>query len=195
MSTVDTNVLVADYLKRLEHAARALPRSRRAELVAEIRAHIDEALRETGSADELAVRNVLERLGPPEEVAAAELPPRPGGGKLELAAVILIAVPFVGWILGSTLVAFSRAWTNREKLTGIAICLVPVLVFGLGLLVVGSDGGAVPLGEPGEPLPEDGGTGPAELFVLFATFLAGPLAAVYLGTRLRRHPAPAAGSA
>jgi hypothetical protein len=194
MSTVETNALVTDYLKRLERAARSLPRSRRAELVGEIRAHIDEALRESGG-DEVAVRNVLERLGPPEEVAAAEIPPRPAGGKLELAAAILIAVPFLGWVVGIALVAFSRAWTNREKLAGIAICLVPVLVFGLGFALVGSDGGTVPLGEPAEPLSQDDGTGAAELFVLFATFLAGPLAALYLGTRLRRHPAPSAESA
>jgi HAAS domain-containing protein len=194
MSTVDQNALVADYLRRLEQAAGPPPKSQRSELVGEIRAHIDEALREDGG-DEVAVRNVLERLGPPEEVAAAQIPPRPAGGKLELAAAILIAVPLVGWVLGAVLVAFSRAWTNREKLTGIAICVVPFLVFGLGFALVGSDGGAVPLGEPGEPLPQDDGSGAAELVVVLATFLAGPVAAVYLGTRLRRDPAPRAESA
>ena len=75
MTTSHTNEIVAAYLRRLEQAADSLPRSRRAELVAEIREHIDDALLEAGAADEVAVRNVLERLGPPEEIAAAASPP------------------------------------------------------------------------------------------------------------------------
>lgn len=63
MTTVHTNRLAADYLRRLEQAAAPLARSRQAELVAEIRAPIDDALLEAGAADEVAVRNVLERLG------------------------------------------------------------------------------------------------------------------------------------
>ena len=92
-----TNRLVQDYLRRLEQAAAPLPRSRRAELVAEIREHIDDALLEAGAADEVAVRNVLERLGPPEEiVAAAATPTGPTGraGRLEIGALIALAVPF-----------------------------------------------------------------------------------------------------
>lgn len=48
MTTVHTNKLVEDYLRRLEHAAAPLTRSRRAELVGEIREHIDDALLEAG---------------------------------------------------------------------------------------------------------------------------------------------------
>jgi uncharacterized membrane protein len=195
MSTAHANALVSDYLRRLDRAAAPLPRSRRTELVAAIREHIDDALLEADASDEVTVRNVLERLGPPEEIAAAAEPSRRDAGRLELAATILIAVPLVGWVLGVALVAFSRAWTNREKLTGIAICLVPVLAFGLGLAVAGSDSAgstAVPL----EPLPQeevsmsngDGALGPIELVVMLGTLLAGPFAAVYLGTRLRGRP-------
>src|SRR3712207_8779106 len=43
-------------------------RSRRAELIAEIRGHIETALREEEAAGEAAVRNVLDRLGPPEDI-------------------------------------------------------------------------------------------------------------------------------
>ena len=50
--------------------------SRRAELVAEIREHIEAALRQEDAASEVAIGNVLERLGPPEEtIDAAEPPP------------------------------------------------------------------------------------------------------------------------
>jgi hypothetical protein len=40
MTTMETHRLVDDYLRRLEEAAAHLQRTRRAELVAEIREHI-----------------------------------------------------------------------------------------------------------------------------------------------------------
>jgi len=67
---VHTDPLVDDYLRRLDAAASALPAYRRDELVSEIRDHIKEALRQTPG-DKAAVHNALERLGPPEEIAAA----------------------------------------------------------------------------------------------------------------------------
>ena len=58
-----------------------MQRSRRAELIAEIREHIEAALREEDAASEVAVRNVLERLGPPEEIVeAAEPEPEASSG-------------------------------------------------------------------------------------------------------------------
>jgi hypothetical protein len=68
---VQTDPLVDDYLRRLDIAASALPAYRRDELVSEIRDHLREALRQTPAGDKAAVRNVLERLGPPEDIAAA----------------------------------------------------------------------------------------------------------------------------
>ena len=74
MTTMQTDRLVDDYLSRLEAAAAHPQRSRRAELIAEIREHIEAALREEDAAGEVAVRNVLERLGPPEEIVEAAEP-------------------------------------------------------------------------------------------------------------------------
>src|SRR4249920_3763147 len=68
---VTTDPLADDYLRRLDAAASALPAHRREELVSEIRGHLQEALRQAPAGDETAVRNMLERLGPPEEIAAA----------------------------------------------------------------------------------------------------------------------------
>ncbi len=67
-----TDPIVADYLRRLDAAAAGLPAGRRAELAAEVREHIDTALAEAGAADEVTVRNTLDRLGSPEEIVAAE---------------------------------------------------------------------------------------------------------------------------
>lgn len=72
---VHTDPLVDDYLRRLDAAASALPPPRRDELVSQIRDHLQEALRQTPPGDKAAVRNILERLGPPEEIAAAAEPP------------------------------------------------------------------------------------------------------------------------
>jgi hypothetical protein len=68
---VTTDPLADDYLRRLDAAASALPAHRRQELVSEIRDHLQEGLRQAPAGDETAVRNMLERLGPPEEIAAA----------------------------------------------------------------------------------------------------------------------------
>jgi hypothetical protein len=48
MIAVETDRLVDEYLRRLEAAAAELPRDRRAELVAVIREHIENALRGGG---------------------------------------------------------------------------------------------------------------------------------------------------
>jgi hypothetical protein len=115
--------LVRDYLGRLHAAGWGLEPARREELLAEVREHIDEALRAeraAGNDGEVVVRNILERLGLPEEIVRAEsegqpyvahsaLPPgyaptgvpgQQGGadvstrlwGPVEIAAVLLLSV-------------------------------------------------------------------------------------------------------
>ena len=196
MITMDTDRLVDDYLRRLESAAAHLQRSRRAELVSEIREHIEAALREEDAAGEAAVRNVLERLGPPEEIVdAAEPPPTPARtGKLEIAALIALVVPFIGWLFGIVLVLVSQAWSRRDKAVGIALALAAVLLPFLTLAAGSEHAGSSPLpvGEQRAPLPEAGGgdgTSIVEVMLFAVIFLAGLPSALYLGWRLRRHPA------
>jgi hypothetical protein len=192
--TVHTNEIVAAYLRRLEQAAAPLPRSRRAELVAEIREHIDDALLEAGAADEVAVRNVLERLGPPEEIAAADNPPAVAparAGRLEVAALIMLAVPFVGWLIGIPLVLLSQAWAGRDKAIAVLLGLSPLFVGALTVVASRDGGGAnVPVGTPIEPSSD--GLGPLEVGILSLGFLGGLVGAVYLALRLRRAGPPRA---
>ena len=79
---MDTDPLVRDYLGRLDAASAGLAAGRRTELATEVREHIDAALADAGNADEVTVRNTLERLGSPEEIVAAEggtpISPEPG---------------------------------------------------------------------------------------------------------------------
>jgi uncharacterized membrane protein len=194
MTIVHKNELVAAYLRRLEQAAAQLPRARRAELVAEIREHIDDALLEAGAADEVAVRNVLERLGPPEEIAAAAGPPATvpaRAGRLEIAALITLAVPFAGWLVGIPLVLISQAWAGRDKVIAVALGLSPLFVGALGIVATrGGNGVDVPVGTPVEPA--TGGLGPLEVGILSLGFLGGLVGAVYLALRLRRTASPRA---
>lgn len=175
MTTMQTDRLVDDYLSRLEEAAAHLQRSRRAELIAEIREHIEAALREEEAAGEVAVRNVLERLGPPEEIVeAAEPPPearQQPTGKLEVAAMVTLVVPFIGWLFGIAMVLISRAWSNREKTIGTALALLAVVPF-LVLVIVDSYSESTST------------TFETVFFVLWV--IGGLPSALYLGLRLRR---------
>jgi hypothetical protein len=134
--------LTDDYLRRLDQAAHALPAQRRLELLSEIRAHIAHARAATeGGDDEVAVRNALERLGPPEEIAAAAFdgqatapPPghrSPGQRLYDVVTVLLlllggVVIPVLGWLVGVVLLWASPRWSARDKALG-------TLVFPLGL--------------------------------------------------------------
>jgi len=162
-SDVQAEALVHDYLGRLQAASWPLPAARGEELRSEVSEHIEAALAEAGRRDEVTVRNVLERLGAPEEIVAAEgLPPdgaapgtigpawAQGGaaaavgspwGAVEIIAVLLLTVgavllPVVGPLLGLIFVWASTQWTTREKGIATAIVLVIFLVPVLGLLVL-----------------------------------------------------------
>lgn len=196
MDTMQTDRLVDDYLRRLEHAAAHMQRARRSELVAEIREHIETALGQERPVEEAAVRNVLERLGAPEDIvdAAEPLPKQSGrrAGKLEIAALIALIVPFMGWLIGIVLVIASRAWSRRDKLVGVLLLFLPVVVLGLGF-VAGSPNGVSepvppgdnrPVGEPeGDP---DQGPGSVELVLL----VTGLPSVLYLGWQLHRERHP-----
>jgi hypothetical protein len=171
MTTMQRDPLVDDYLRRLEAAAADLPHERRVELVTEIEEHIAAALREGGAGDEAALRNVLERLGPPEEIAAeaGAGTPAPARGQLETAAMLMLAVslvlPVVGYLIGAGLVLASRAWDGHDK--AIAL-LIPPFVLVVGGLIVPPVAASV------------------AATVLMASAPSGLLTAAYLSYRLRR---------
>jgi uncharacterized membrane protein len=105
MNNVHTDRLVEDYLMRLDAAASALPTVRRAELTSEIGDHLQEGLREIEPGDEAAVRNMLERLGSPEEIVNAAVDATPSGQIVAPARAMngyAIASVLLGvlWILG-----------------------------------------------------------------------------------------------
>jgi uncharacterized membrane protein len=162
---MEAEVLVRDYLARLEAAASALSSDRRGELVVEVREHIESALAEAGRRDEVTTRNVLERLGAPEEIVAAETEGSGGGGAaalipderrspwgpIEVLAILLLTagaifLPVVGPIIGLALVWLSRAWTTRQKAIATIIAITLMVILPLGLLSMSSGSGGIVTG-------------------------------------------------
>ena len=143
---MDPEAAIRDYLAALDAAAEPLDLERRAELVAEIREHIDLALSEAGGRGESTVREILGRLGSPDEIVAAEIGTtvvvddgraasgRPGEVHrrqlsveshaliwLTLGAVVL---PFIGPVIGLWVAAGSTRWTLTQKRTAVLIFMV-----------------------------------------------------------------------
>lgn len=156
---MEADALVSEYMGRLEAAAQPLPTERRGELIAEVHDHIESALTEAGTRDEVTARNVLERLGDPEEIVAAEAgsgatpPPqvvvveRRGLGAVEVAAILFLTLgavflPIVGPIIGIVLVWASAQWTTRQKSIATLIVVVLLVLPILGLFAArGMSGG------------------------------------------------------
>lgn len=130
-----------EYLDELTGELGDLPTTRRREIVADIAANIVGELDAAGasgagefSGDGIAaagrspdtVLGILDRLGPPAEIARSarsELPtaqPRMAGGDIT-AVVLLLAGGFallVGWLIGLALLWTSPAWRLRDKIIG-----------------------------------------------------------------------------
>jgi hypothetical protein len=146
MTTGTLHPLARDYLERLRHAAEPLPRDVRHDLLAEIEAHLAEAL--PGDATEAEALTVLDRLGTPEEIVAPELPapaadPR---GAREWAAIFLLLLGGfafgVGWIAGVILLWSSRAWSTLDKWIGTLVVPGGLAATLLVLTMAGGAGGS-----------------------------------------------------
>lgn len=106
----DTEQLLRAYFGDLDAALSDLPRARREQLIGEIRQHVDQALAELQPGSTSDVRDVLGRVGQPEEIAAAALDeeagarPRRMGTRVRLliagAALLAVAGLVIGLVLG-----------------------------------------------------------------------------------------------
>ena len=130
-----TRQTVDVYLDRLDKELADLPGDRRRELVDEIRGHIAEALSSIPDPTEADVRNVLDRLGDPTDIAA-EARERLDIHRVtptwrEWTAVVLL--PFggllgtlsgfglLGWVLGAILLLTSSVWSRKDKVLGLLL--------------------------------------------------------------------------
>jgi len=110
--------LVRDYFRDLDSALSGLPRARRTQLVSEIRQHVDAALAEQPPRSSAEMRNLLDRVGRPDDIAAAALEEEPGqprrpmrtGQKVLIAGVSALVLAGVGTGLAF---ALTVQWPSR----------------------------------------------------------------------------------
>jgi uncharacterized membrane protein len=207
--------LVERYLKHLEVELDDLPTDRRREIVDEIAGHIGEARAALGHETEADVRNILEGLGDPAEIATDarerfEVLPRQEArrrepGWQEIGALIMLLVgglvlPIVGWLVGVVLLWTSTIWNTRDKIIGTIFVpggLGTVLL--LGVFTATSSGACVGSGatvdnrghvtQPAFETCSGQGTSTTEVLIiigLIALVIAPIVSAVYLGIRMRR---------
>lgn len=198
-STADK--LIEDYLKRLDAHLRDVPRARRRELIEEISGHIAEARSSLDPQDEAGIRTLLDRLGDPEEIAAAatERGTRPSkAGWKEVAALVLLPIggvilPVLGWLVGIVLLWISDVWSTRDKLIGTFLfpggLLLP-LALGVFAEEGGGCGGTVvsPRLSPEPNIAGCGASGTAfwEIALVVTLILVPLLTTAYLARRMRR---------
>jgi uncharacterized membrane protein len=205
--------LVDDYLDRLERELADFPSARRRELVQEISEHIAEARAQLETESEADVRNLLDRMGDPTDIAAEargapeEPPATPApaivddrrSGAVEIGALVLLLIgglvlPVIGWFVGVVLLWVSSAWTVPQKLLGTLI--VPgglALPLGLGLLAT-SSATCVQVPMAGAPNPiacTSGGSGGQAIgtSVVILLAVASVATVAYLASHMHRNAA------
>ena len=208
--------LVDRYVKHLEVELDDLPRDRRREIVDEIAGHIAEARAGLEHESEVDVRNILEGLGDPADIAedarerfevrptVQAQPFKPGW--MEVAALVFLLIggliiPMFGWIIGAVLLWVSNAWNVRDKIIGTVF--VPgglVLPIGLALFsssVAGGTCGPVISGSgraiTAAPCSYGGtSTNYFGIVALIALVVIPIVTTAYLAHRLRQQPSAAA---
>jgi hypothetical protein len=131
VTKTDTEAIVDGYLRQLDEALQQVPPRRREELVDEVRDHISQGRDQLADKSETAVLELLDKLGRPEEIAAAAMAEtdehapntrqgRSGGlDGLTLALLLLGGFVFlVGWFAGVVLLWTSNTWRVRDKVLG-----------------------------------------------------------------------------
>jgi hypothetical protein len=206
--TTDADRLVEEYLKQLRRELAGVPRGRRRELLDEITAHIVEARADLAAEGEAEIRNLLDRLGDPAEIAAEEQE-RSGvssrrAGPVEIFALIGLLVGgflfVIGWFVGLVLLWASEVWTTREKILGTV--LVPGGLLPAFLILSGAVGAyeesCVSTVDPatGATLETGCTGGPSTLaqalwIAFFVVSIVGPFfTTIFLARRMKRSVAP-----
>jgi hypothetical protein len=163
MSETQADVQVEGFLDRLDKALASLPPERRSQLLGDIADHINESLELMTQPTEADVRNLLDRIGDPEEISAEALASEPHrssdrtpAGLQEYLAIALLLVGgaffFVGWIVGLVLLWTSSIWRIRDKLIGTFLLpggLLPAFI----LLIAPTSTSVTSGGCEGTPIP------------------------------------------
>lgn len=150
MSQSSADRMIQEYLEEVSDRLSDLPAPDRNEILAELRVHIEEAVGGGTEATETDVRNALDRLGSPRELAeearlragvsTSEASTEPVERRLdktpttlEVAAIVLTAIL---WPIGVVLAWTSPRWLTRDKVIATVLPTVGTLMV-LALVVGG----------------------------------------------------------
>ena len=103
MTTADIDQIIADYLLRLDVALGRLPESRRRQLVAEIDEHLKEARAELSDQSEAAIRELLDRVGQPDDIAAEAMDGQASQKRKRLSRSLVVVLIGLAVLLGGCL--------------------------------------------------------------------------------------------
>jgi hypothetical protein len=106
VGSTEIDAIVNDYFRRLEQALGGLGIGDREQLIGEIREHVEQARAELALETPLAVREVLDHVGRPEEIARAAVGERAGTARMRrrvISAVAVLAAAAVAVTLGLVL--------------------------------------------------------------------------------------------
>jgi hypothetical protein len=136
-SVGEADRLVRRYLAQLDAALRGVDASRRQDLLAEVRGHIEEERTGLDPDDAASVRTLLDKVGDPAAIAAEAGAPPPGSRRWDAWAPWLIifgpVASGLGWIAGMLILWPSPTWSRRDKLiaTFVPVAGLVALFFGL----------------------------------------------------------------
>ncbi len=103
MTTADIDQIIADYLHRLDVALGRLPESRRRQLVAEIDEHLKEARAELSDQSEAAIRELLDRVGQADDIAAEAMDGQASQKRKRLSRSLVVVLIGLAVLLGGCL--------------------------------------------------------------------------------------------
>lgn len=139
-SAGEADKLVRRYLAQLDAALRGVDASRREEILAEVRGHIDEGRTGLDPGDAASVRTLLDRVGDPAAIAAEAGAPPPGSRRWDAWAPWLIifgpVASGLGWIAGMLILWTSPTWSRRDQLIATFVPLAGLVALFFGLVTV-----------------------------------------------------------
>ena len=119
-SAGEADKLVRRYLAQLDAALRGVDASRRRDLLAEVRRHIEEERAGLDADDAASVQTLLDKVGDPAAIAAEAGAPPPGSRRWDVWAPWLIifgpVASGLGWLAGMLVLWPSPTWSRRDKL-------------------------------------------------------------------------------
>ena len=137
-SADEADKLVRRYLAQLDAALGGVDASRREEILAEVRGHINEGRTGLDPDDAASVRTLLDRVGDPAAIAAEVDAPPPGSRRWDAwAPWLIIFGPLasgLGWIAGMLILWTSPTWSRRDQLIATFVPLAGLAALFIGLV-------------------------------------------------------------